>query len=268
MDIKTVSLAVPTGCPNNCKFCVSNMRNDDYKKPNDNVYWKRLEKRLIFAMSNGFNKLNFTGTGEPLNDKNYFEKFKIRNLNRYFEWMEVQTSGIYLNKEFLNLFKDIGISTINLSVIDLWNDNNNHRIMETPIKLKYNLENLCNKITNESFILRITIPITDVLRKKVDSPEQIFNKVKSLGARQLTLRNLHLSDNNTDQDKWIEKHALNELNKKAIRNYINNNYISRLQDFDYNQNIKMIDGLSVMIDKDCTGHKMSNKYLIIRENGR
>ena len=266
MDIKTVSLAVPAECPNNCEFCISNTRESKYEFPlHHGVYWDRLEKRLKFAKENNYNKLNFTGTGEPIHKKSYFEGFKAKNLNKIFKWMEIQTSGIGLDNEYLNYLKSFGISTISLSVIDMWNNENNFDIMNCKESLRYNLGKLCKKIKEKGFTLRLSVPMTDVLDDY--AMEEWFDRCKELSTDQVVLRTLHMPDDSSlPQYKWIKKHSIGLNEVIAIEDYLKEG--SLIYKFDYDQEIRSIKGMSVMIDKDCTGQKFSNKYLVIREDGK
>lgn len=54
MNIQSLSVCVPAGCPNRCKFCVSRLHHNNYKHDNyDHIDVDRLE----FARDNGCNSV-------------------------------------------------------------------------------------------------------------------------------------------------------------------------------------------------------------------
>jgi len=266
MEIKTVSVAVPAKCPNNCKFCISRARDNEYQIPSTDDYIKRLNKRLEFAKENGYNKIIITSTGEPLTNRSFFNDLSLYDWMDKMKWVEVQTSGVHLTETYIPFLKDKGISTISLSVADIWDNDNNLEIINPRDDIfKYDVENLCKSIKNEDLILRLSIPMTDILNNK--EPEDIFERCDELGADQLVLRNLqHPENKDTDQYVWIWEHKIDRGKKIELKDYINRG--SLIYEFDYDQQIVEVDGIATMIDRDCTGSKFSNKYFIIREDGR
>jgi pyruvate-formate lyase-activating enzyme len=110
MEIQTLSIVVPAGCPNQCRFCVSRLHDDsDYiNQIEKNVRFKHLYRRdylsrLAFARDNGCNTVVFTGSGEPILNMNFLENVSTWNqtLEHPFRWMELQTSGVTLDEEKL-----------------------------------------------------------------------------------------------------------------------------------------------------------------------
>ena len=67
MNIQSLSVAVPAGCPNRCRFCVAHMHREEYDNQiEDNFAFDDLcerdyMRRLAFARDNGFNSLLYTG---------------------------------------------------------------------------------------------------------------------------------------------------------------------------------------------------------------
>lgn len=100
MEIQTLSIVVPCGCPNECCFCVSRMHEDDdyYNQIEKNKRFKDLYrsdyiKRMSFARDNGCNTLIYTGNGEPLLNSSFLESVSEWNksLESPFRWIELQT---------------------------------------------------------------------------------------------------------------------------------------------------------------------------------
>ena len=128
MNIQSLSIVVPGGCPNNCHYCVSKthkkLKYKDLISPvlNSKDYnWHRYIERMNFARDNDCNTLILTGEGEPLWNKEFLEAFGEMNkqLDKPFRWIEVQTSGVGLNDDMFHLLESIGVSTISLSVSSL-----------------------------------------------------------------------------------------------------------------------------------------------------
>lgn len=275
MQIQSLSIDVPAGCPNNCNFCVSRMHDNLY--PNlideDNLYAKlQYKKRLQFARDNGCNTIMLTGSGEPLMNREFLERFAGWNysLKNPFVWIEMQTSGVGLNDEYCRFLNNIvGVNTISLSLSDMFNDENNCEMNGTPQDKWIGIKELCNIIKKQGINLRLSLNMTDVYDNIfVDS---IFNHAKYLGADQITFRELYQSGNpDLPQNKWIEKHACSYTKMHEIEQYI---LImgNPLEYLPYGVRKYSIKEMSVVIDNDCmskSSEKETLKYLILRPNCR
>ena len=106
MIVQSLSIAVPAGCPNNCKFCVSKMHEEDYANQIEknlrfrDLYKKDYLARMAFARDNGCNVLMFTGNGKPLMNKRFMEE--VADLNA--KLSQIST------KEDYNESEDLGYS--------------------------------------------------------------------------------------------------------------------------------------------------------------
>ena len=80
MTVQSLSVAVPAGCPNDCRFCVSRMHEEEYSNQIEknlrfrDLYKRDYRDRLAFARDNGCNSLIFTGDGEPLMNRRFIEE--------------------------------------------------------------------------------------------------------------------------------------------------------------------------------------------------
>lgn len=277
MEVQSLSIQVPGGCPNMCKFCVSQMR--DKKSPYRNLiendfgylenHYNQYLRRLAFARDNGCNTAILTGEGEPVINTRFLESFSLMNrgLSNPFKWIEIQTSGVTLDVNKLNYLRDhVGISTIALSLSSLSSDvnaeincfHNNHR---------FNINELCGKITEAGFNLRLCLNMNDWFHRL--SPSSLFDEISLLGANQVTFRKLFLSGlpSAKQQDMWIEEHQYMQF--LILNKYIEDNG-RPLEILPFGAMRYSVNGISTVIDYDCmsTETKPVIRYLILRPNCR
>lgn len=280
MKIQTLSIVVPTKkCVNNCKFCVSKTHSNDYenkfndKDSNEFKYYRQdIKRRLDYAKLHGVDTIILTGTGEVFQNKPFLLMVDdiLKDMNNSFPRIEVQTSGVMLSDINLYFLKEMGVSTISLSVSDVFDDKSNMNIIGVHDKLKFNLFDLCKKIKGFGFNLRISLNMTSVLNG-VSSPSIFFDRFKELGANQVTFREMYYSSNNTDEDKWIKEHMFDSFMIDDIKTYIKDNGRS-LYVLPFGGVVYSIKGISTVIDDDCMDSKSGVddvlKYLILREDGK
>ncbi|MFW6016249.1 MAG: radical SAM protein [bacterium] len=275
MKIQSLSLAVPCKCPNQCKFCVAHMDKKKYiNQIEDNwrfahLYWDDFKERLMFARDNGCNTLMITGDGEPLMNRDFLEKFGHINKGLLipFRWIELQTSGVFLDDAYLRFLRNhVKVSVISLSISSLDSDKN-AEYNGTPENLIVNIDNLCSEIKRYDFTLRLSINLTDWF-ESVDV-EHILCTAKDLEADQVTFRQLYTSNQNTVEDKWINKHSVSNTKIKRINNYIKNhgNPMAKLP---FGATKYAIQNLSVVVDNDCMNQEIKDtyKYLILRPDAK
>lgn len=276
MDIQSLSICVPAGCPNKCKGCVSKMHDHPY--PNLLKYWvngrrdvdhKHYIKRIEFARDNGCNTCVITGNGEPLSNEEFLEVLLHHlnsNISNSFKWIEIQTSGVLLSENMLRFLRDSLVSTISLSVWDVFDDDSNMDIMGTPEDMRYHLKDLCEEIKKNKFNLRLSLNMSKLYNPF--SPEVIMDKVKELGADQVTFRKLFKSENgDTPQDKWIEENQYKNWN--MLSEYII--YEGKaLEVLPFGATRYSLNGISTVQDHDCmsVAMKPTLKYLVLRPNCR
>lgn len=264
---------VPAACPNNCCFCVSRMHANDY--PNNlkddgkyfDFYLDDYISKLRYVQKCGCQTVIFTGTGEPLLNKRYLHDFAL--INKYalptpFEMVELQTSGVTLDHDYLRFLRNtVKVKTISLSVADIFNDEWNAKISQTPPKLRYNVSNLCEEIVNYGFTLRLSLNMTDTYNLK--RPEEIFERARLFGARQVTIRVLYLSpEKNTPQDAWIKDHSCDPSVIKQLKEYVKQG--NKLGVLPFGAVKYSIYQMSTVIDDDCMSTKTEEviKYAILR----
>lgn len=288
MIIQSLSIVVPAPCPNSCQFCVSKMHIDDtYQNQIEqnirfrDLYKRDYIKRLLFARDNGCNTAMLTGDGEVLFNMQFIDDFAEwnRTMKTPFHWIELQTSGVapvkyggHITDELLRYLRNtIGVTTISLSLSNLFDENLNFEINQTPEKHRFNIKTLCDEIKKYDFNLRLSLNINKSLMNFASSTDdlitKLFDKAKELNANQITFRKLYTSGLNTKQDEWI------------INNDIDNEFWTKINLFikSTGRELEMLPfgamrysvmGMSTVVDSDCMSESSKNvlKYLVLRPN--
>lgn len=298
MKIQSLSIHVPTGtCLNNCACCVSRMHESPYEnrigdaiKDTTHFHSSSLRaeeeyiRRLQFAKDNGVNTIILTGTGEAIQNKPFLRWFDGINRGVGFRWIELQTAGNLLlkytkeNKSSDKIFfyenfaflRDIGVSTISLSLFDIFDSKQNSKLVSLPQNQYFEIDELCKKTKDFHFNLRLSLNISNVYDKY--TIEQIFDRAKDLNADQITFRKLYTSKEcNTPQDEWILEHPINKFFFDNLNNYVSKNgvFLGRLP---FGAMKYSINDVSVVVDDNCMDDATkredldSYKYLILRPN--
>lgn len=272
MQIQSLSVDIPTKtCPNKCPYCVSRMHTSPYENliTGDFSHQGRHERdyirRMAFARDNGCNTAILTGTGEPLTNRAFLDKFAKLNwaLPSPFRWVELQTSGIYLTEDMLDFLNDtIGVTTISLSVAS-FDSNDNAHLMRMPQSVGVALQALACNIKMRNMNLRFCLNMTSAFNNM--SPAALFEVLRSFQVDQVTFRRLYVSDKGTKQEKWISSHRYTRW--KELEEYIMKKG-RRLERLPFGAIRYSVDGISTLIDDDCMSAeaKLAVKYLVLRPN--
>jgi len=286
MEIQSLSIVVPTKnkCVNNCKFCVSRTHTNPYSdkisnclqsKGKNNVIidkhsieYKDYFNRLQFARDNGCNVVVLTGTGEPTQNFPFLRFFSIVNseLVTPFKSIEIQSTGVFLDDEHLQLLRKLGVTTVSLSISNIFDNERNLDIINVHKKLRFGLKEIISLIKKYDFNLRLSLNLVDDYDKY--SVEEVLDKCKEYDADQVTFRKLYKSKINGDVDKWIDENA-SKIFFNKISEYVTKEggYLGKLP---FGALMYDIDEMSVVIDDDCMNEEIKDtyKYLILRENGK
>lgn len=294
MKVQSLSVVVPGGCPNKCKFCVSqlhpaeNIENQIEKnKRFVELYEKDYMHRLSFARDNGCNTVMLTGDGEPIMNPVFLEKFAWMNasIKNPFVWIELQTSGIGLNDEKLRWLRNkVGVSTISLSLANVYDSKKNAEIVNFPSGKEIDIDHLCSEIKRYDFNLRLSLNLTSEYEKAYDlidkkgvffpvpvsnnETKKIFLRCKELGADQVTFRKLYSGKEDNEVNKWIKGNAADDRLFVVINTYIERNG-HRLEVLPFGAVRYSVHGMSCLVDSDCmstAGDKDVVKYMILRPN--
>jgi len=277
----TIQIVVPTkGCVNKCKFCVSRMHGNDY----DNIFDVfQIKKRIKWAEKNGVDTCIITGTGEVFQNYHFLGRLAdiFKELNHPFPNVELQTSGVMLADSHegfqhnllisiydnINILKELGVNTINLSVSNVFSSEINAEIIGIPEKLKFDLDKRCFFIKTNGFNLRLSLSMTDDYDNVL--PENILQRAKDLGANQVTFRKLYHGEDDSEQTKWVNEHACDPSVLFKINEYMSINGVQRYR-LPFGAMVYSIMGMSVVVDDNCMNKNVTDKlkYAILRENGK
>jgi hypothetical protein len=274
MTAQSLSIVVPANeCINDCAFCVSHMQNVVYKnqmddsEPHYDLYLKDYIKRLEYARDNGVNTVMLTGAAEPQQNRKFLTYFGLLMMlmERPFRNIEMQTTGVLLDEPYLRSLRNhVGVNTISLSLSSF--DNEQNAIYNgTKQPLKIDIQQLCKKIKQYDFNLRLSLNMTDAFEQQ--STEDIFGySRKILLADQITFRLLYKTpDDKTRQSQWVSTHALSTSRRTEIRQYIQENG-RQLEQLPFGMMRHSVQGMSTVLDTDCMNQSAneSYRYMILR----
>jgi len=282
MIIQSMSVVVPTKnrCINDCEFCCSKTHTNDYedrfkdKKSEDYLLYKSdLRRRFDYARIHGVDTIILTGTGEALQNIPFILMVDeiLKEMNNPFPRIEIQTTGVLLTDVNLHMLRQVGVSTISLSISDIFDDKSNSSIIGIHPKLQFNLDELCKTIKSYGFNLRLSLNMTDVYNN-VQRPGTFFERFGELDADQITFREMYYSGNNTKEDQWVKDHLVREDLMEEIKFYIKDQGKAQYP-LPFGAIVYSIHKMSTVVDDDCMDSKSEEindilKYLILRENGK
>jgi hypothetical protein len=163
----------------------------------------------------------------------------------------------------------MGVTTISISVSDLFNNENNLKIIGAPIELNFRLDTIIKRIKTDFKInVRLSLNMLSHYENSGKTPKDFFEAAKRLNVDQILFREMWADDSKNKINQWIKsnKVSLNYMN--SITSYIQTNG-NKLYTLPYGQTVWSLNGISVVIDNDCMSTKKTDenlKYLIIREN--
>lgn len=277
MEIQSLSIVVPGGCPNACKFCVSRMRDDPYpnlveREDADAPLRERdYLSRMAFARDNGCNNLILTGEGEPALNRRFLGRFAAWNakLAKPFRWMELQTSGAGLDAPALDFLRaELGVSTIALSLSSIFSDERNAEYNGAPERYRIGIAELCAAVKARGFNLRLCLNMTDAYG--IDDAGRAFARARELGAEQLTFRRLYGGPGDGPQETWVRDHSVDPAFWPALAAYVRKEGRA-LERLPYGPVRYSVGGISTVIDDDCmatSDEAPALRYLILRPDCR
>ena len=197
----------------------------------------------------------------------------VKMMERPFRWIEMQTTGVLLDRNYLRFLRNhVGVNTISIS-ISSFDDAMNNGIIHTPSTGFIKLKELCAAIKEYDFTLRLSLNLTNEFLRYDTMPQNLFKLCREeFGADQVTLRVLYTSGTGTPQDEWIKANGMPERSALMLEAYVRNNG-KPLGVLPHGAVKYSIDGLCVVVDNDCMDKAdktkkadESYKYLILQPN--
>ena len=313
--IQSLSICCPARkCINHCATCTARQHDNPYAnkysegtKYDSFEYWNDVIKRMKYAQSKGCTTVMLTGSNEPQQDRHWLEGLwlAMQSLDEPFLNIEMQTTGAFIDYDYLKYLKAIGLTTLAVSVFSPFSDLGNKEIEQNPDR-NYSLQKLCDNAAKLGLNVRICINVTDFMtssyfnsdyaeeaiaevNKHLDSSfthlrnvigdkaniisdeiERILNRCSELHANQVTFRKMW-SNPGTAEAEWIHDHCkLSNIFLSAVSDIVQRkgNLICKLP---YGAARYDYNGFSIVVDVDSMAKDENNinlKYYIIRENGK
>lgn len=291
--IQSLSICCPAKkCINHCETCTARQHDNPYvDKFNGSrcqtfEYWNDVIKRMQYAQDKGCTTVMLTGSVEPQQNRRWLEGLYLamKSLPKPFLNIEMQTTGAFIDKDYLLFLKSMGVTTLAISTFNIFDDEVN-RSIEHCADETLKLYDLCETAKGLGFNIRICVNITDYAFTESFRPQwfmgpdtsirneiqRIFARCSELFADQVTFRKMWSVDG-TPEGEWIKKNCgshcegfLNGINDYVLRNG------KLLNVLPYGAARFDCSGLSIVVDTDSMAKdetNMATKYYIIRENGK
>ena len=256
---------------NNCKFCVSRMRDDEsiFGKEivsTTNVPQSYIE-RIKYVRDTGCDNMIITGTTEPQQNMPFIDKLLFINwqLPKPFYNIAIQTTGANMVEQDIENLSACGISTLALSVAS-FNMERNWDIIQTPeAARKLSIEQLIGVAKANNMNVRVCLNLTDEFNPY--SPKYIFQWANERNVDQLTFRKIYRSGRNTEQDKWIIQHSYSNESYTKIINFIKE-MGTPIRILPFGAILYDCMDIGVVVDEDCMAKKNLEdmRYAILRSN--
>lgn len=272
--IKSLSIAVPApGCVNDCKFCVSKMK-DDWKcfgTTDEYLTEDTIRNAINAGIEAGIKSVIITGTIEPLQNMKMVQRIckVFREIDPADVSLEIQTSLCYgaMTTPYIKKLNDWGVDVVAVSIAS-FDDETNYEIMGIPVNRWHSIHNAFQEISHTNMTLRVCVNISDMTIMQREFSEgaledQLLMEMMWLPASQVTLRRLYNDGSDTPQTKWIKEHELSEKFWDALKNALSEEGV-RVNTIDW-----LMHGYKhVRIDEDCMGKQDESRYWVLRPDGK
>ena len=273
-NIQSLSIMVPCGghCMNNCKFCVSRMRNDISIFGPETISAANIPQsyidRIKYVRDAGCDNMIITGTTEPQQNRPFIMKLLEINskLDKPFYNIAIQTTGAGMDEKDIESLAFNGINTLALSIAS-FNMECNWDIIQTPkAARKLSIEQLISVAKANNMNVRACLNMNSAFND--ETPESIFAWAVENKVDQITFRKLYRSNiMNCEQDKWIIGHQYKDKNLEDIKKYIKLAG-TPIRILPFGATLYDCCGIGVVIDEDCMAKKNLEdmRYAILRPN--
>jgi len=296
--IQSLSICCPSPsgkCINHCATCTARQHTNPYKNKYDGThmecfeYWNDVIKRMKHAQDKGCTTVMLTGSNEPQQNKRWLEGLYLamKSLDKPFNNIEIQTTGAFLDRDYLEFLKWFGVTTVAVSTFSVFDDKIN-RAIEGNADKDLKIQELCDNINDLGMNVRICVNVTDYVltesqRRRLGTESvsgktalmnecvnDLLNRCHELHANQVTFRKMWANDGTPEAD-WI--HANESFADDILSTIVNIVMIkgTLLNKLPYGASRYDYLGFSIVIDTDSMAKDETNaaiKYYIIRENGK
>jgi uncharacterized Fe-S cluster-containing radical SAM superfamily protein len=258
--IGSLQITVPAGCMNNCGFCVYKLHatkfKTEWKSDHERWYWD-VERRLRYA-ADRVEAVMITSHGEPTLNMTYIMDILniLRMVTPWLSHIEIQTSGVGLTEEKLDLLYELGVRVISLSIPAL-DKSKILEIMRVPEKYDYDPLALSELIRSKGLTLRLSIAMTDWFDRF--TLDEIMNELEShWKPDQVSFKKL------IGADDMASKRYTEFLEEFKSRNY-NRLELLPLGVWKYEAH-----GIAIVWNDDCmvSEAQQSPRYLILQPDGK
>lgn len=291
--IQSLSICCPAKkCINHCETCTARQHDNPYEDKFNGSrydtfeYWNDVIKRMQYAQDKGCTTVMLTGSVEPQQNRRWLEGLYLamKSLPKPFLNIEMQTTGAFIDADYLDFLKAIGVTTLAISTFNVFDAEMNRNIEHCADKT-LNLYDLCKAAKYRGFNIRICVNVTkyaftDSFRMNWiiepyssirDEIKRIFNRCSELFADQVTFRKMWSVDG-TREGEWIKKNCGSYCDEflHSIKEYVKDNG-KLINILPYGAARYDCNGFSIVIDTDSMAKdetNMATKYYIIRENGK
>jgi len=277
-NIKSLSISVPaTGCVNDCKYCVSKMKNDWKCFGTDDTFLDDVTilEAMHYAIENGAKSIIITGTVEPLQNMEFVHRVckAFKKINPPTVSLEIQTSLCYgaMTIPYIKKLAEWGVDTLAVSISALKDEDNWELSGITP-----NRYASINSALQYAKKLNMNIRICTNLSKKffkreIDPEIAVCTIIKNYPelADQITLRRLYHDGSDTAQANWIKENEYDDEWWEKVKEYLNggdkDRPIYKISEIDY---YEPFNNLYIRVDEDCMGKQDESRYWVLRPDGK
>ena len=285
MKIQSVSICCPAKkCINHCATCTARQHEDNYfdkyssmKKCDTFQYWEDVILRLEHIRHKGCDTIMLTGSNEPQQNRRWLESLflAMKILPDPYPNIEMQTTGAFINKDYVEYLKACGLTTLAISTYNIFDDEVNQAI-EVCADNNLCLADLCENAYNANLNIRLCINVTDFVSAglNVEDPrdcvEKILDRCAELHASQVTFRKMWCREG-TPEARWISEFCKHDEEiLKTVKEIVRAKGIL-LKTLPYGAGLYEYKGFTIVIDTDSMAKRANEtalKYAIIREDGK
>lgn len=263
----SVNLAGP--CNASCPFCISKLtgHNGDQK-----FNLEALHKAYNYAAYHNVDTVLITGKGEPTLKEDLLSIVIDRAYKTGFPIIELQTNGyeLWKNPKMLEIFENIGLTTLAISIVDFISGDNNETI---HLPKEFDYREVIEHANELGLLCRISLNMTN--KTNVAEIRSGAKMIKVRGAHQLTLRELGMpngyGENEPTQNKvvsWIEENSIGSQELHKIMQEVQNED-RVLRTISYGPSVYDYHGLSTVVATCMTDNENPEEIrsLIFQPNG-